>query len=281
MTIYIENAIIDNMVINSLLLYFVFKTIKQPVPRWRLIISALVGTGFALVMPLLSFTGILAFLIRLFIGAFMVFIVQHKSLARFVLFYLLFLTYTFAFGGAVFGILFMLNSTESGLQFFTYNSAVPVGVLVGGVFMMFLFLKLLVKFLNARHSVSQHLRDIIITHKGQRYRINGYLDTGNRLTDPESGAPVVIISLSLFLKMFPDIPPDRIILNRLSESEVESGRYIPLSTVTGKSKIFTFPPEKLEVIKGKTHSHVRLGVSMKGLGKDAIKYDALLNAQLA
>jgi len=279
MTIYIENAIIDNMVINSLLLYFVFKTIKQKPNKWLILASALVGTGFALVMPLLTFQGVLAIFVRLFIGALMVFIVQNKSVKRFVLFYLIFLAYTFAFGGAVFGILFMLTDTAGGLQFFMYNSSVSVGLLIGVVVGMALLMKLLIKFLNVRHSISGNLRDVVIHHRGEKYKILSYMDTGNRLQDPESGAPVVVISLSLFLKMFPDISADRILLNKLSEEGIEDGRYINFSTVAGKSKMFTFAPNKLEVIKGKTHEKVRLGVSMKGF-KDAVRYDALLNAAL-
>jgi len=268
------------MVINCLILYFVFKTIKQPVPRWRVLGSAIVGTAFALIMPLLTFNGFAALGVRLFIGAFMVYIVQSKSLARFVLFYLIFLAYTFALGGMIFGILFMLNDTVSGLQFFAHYSSIPVGLLIGGVICFALLMRLLVKYLNVRHSISNHLRDVVIHHQNERYKIISYLDTGNRLTDPLSGEPVVIISLSLFLKMFPDISPDRILLNRLNESCAPDGRYIPFSTVSGKSKMFTFSPEKFEMTGGKTYENVRLGVSMRGF-KDAVKYDALLNASLA
>jgi len=270
--IYIENAIIDNMVINSLLLYFVFKTIKQPLPKWRVLFSAIVGTVFAILLPLMTFDGALSFFVRIFVGALMVFIVYNKSLARYTLFLLLFLVYTFAFGGAVFGVLAM-----TGLD----TATIPMGLVAGVVFGMFLVMKILIKYLNVRHSVSQHIRDVVITNKGQRYQITSFLDTGNRLTDPETGSPVVIISLSLFLKMFPDIPPDKIVLNRLGDKEIENGRYISMSTIAGKSKIFTFPPEKLEIIKGKTHENIRLGVSMKSLGKSAVSYDALLHSALA
>jgi len=283
MTIYLEHAIIDNMVINGLLLYLVFKTMKQRVPRWKVFLSALVGTGFALVLPLLSWSGVAAIVIRIFVGLLMVFIVQHKSVRRYILFFLLFIAYTFAFGGAVFGILFMTNNTHGSLLYFSSNTAVPMGFLVGGVFIFFLLMKLLVKFLNARHSASQHLRDIIIHYKGERYKVASYLDTGNRLTDPQTKAPVVIISLSLFLRIFPDISADRIVLNKL-DKEVEDGRYIPFSTVGKDGKMFTFSPTALEILEGnknkiKRHENIRLGVSMKGF-KDAVQYDALLNANL-
>lgn len=285
MTIWIEYAIIDNLVINSLLLLFVFRTIKQSPPKWKIVASAVFGTIAAVILPLLSYTGVIVFGIKLFIGAMMVFIVQSKSLTRFILFYLLFFVYTFALGGAIYGILFMFNSTAASLLYFTYNSSIPIGLLIGAGFASWKLLSVCIKFLNLRHSVNNYLRDIVIHYRGDKFRVTSYLDTGNRLVDPVSHAPVVIISLSLFLKMFPEVSVDRIFLNKLAQADIDDGRYISFSTVDRKdSKMFTFVPQKFEVEEGKhkfkSCDNVRLGVSTRGF-KDAIKYDALLNASLA
>ena len=271
MTIYLEYAILDNMVINILLLWFVFRTIKQKTPKLRVFISALVGTAAALVMPLLTFGGVLALLIKLFVGAAMVFIVQSKSLARFTVFYLLFLVYTFAFGGAMYGIMSMW-----GIESLSVGGFLVIGLVA------YKLLSTCIKFLNLRHSVNNYLRDIVIHYKDEKFRVTSYLDTGNRLVDPETRAPVVIISLSLFLKMFPEVSIDRVFLNKLTQAGIDDGRYIDFSTVDRNSKMFTFTPQKFEIVEGKKSKaceNVRLGVSMRGF-KDAIKYDALLNANL-
>jgi hypothetical protein len=83
------------------------------------------------------------------------------------------------------------------------------------------------------------------------------MDSGNRLIDPVSGTPVCIISLSVFLRMFPNEIPD--------------GYYIDYSTIASSGKIFVFPPDKIKV-GDITTDRVRLGVSMRNL-----EYDALLN----
>lgn len=301
MTIWIEYAIIDNLVINSLLLWFVFRTIKQAPPWIKIFASAAFGTIAALIMPLLSYTGVVSFVIKLFVGAVMVFIVQNKNLTRFILFYLLFFVYTFALGGALYGILFMFDSTSESLLYFTNNSAIPIGVLFCAGLAAWKLLSLCIKYLNLRHSVNNYLRDIVIhydrpigdrisesterRYESEKVRVTSYLDTGNRLVDPVSRAPVVIISLSLFLKMFPEIDATRVFLNKLTQVGINDGRYISFSTVDSQtSKMFTFMPQKFEIVenkrKFKSCDNVRLGVSMRGF-KDAIKYDALLNANLA
>jgi len=280
MTVYVEYAIIDNLVINALLLWFVFRTIKQPTPKLKIIASTIVGTAFALVLPLVQTqlyglggaSGVLMALIKLLVGALMVLIVQHKSLARYLLFLLLFVTYTFALGGAVYGV----NQATS--AFPRAVTAVPMGVFIATavVFMWILFK--LIKFLNVRHSINNYLRDVIITYKDNRFKITSYLDTGNRLVDPKSNAPVVIISMSLFLKMFPDVDVMQLASNKLTLAE---GHYIDYSTVASSNKMFVFQPSAFEIVdkRNKKTCDVRLGVSMRGF-RDAVKYDALLNAQL-
>ena len=284
MTIYLEYAIIDNIVINSLLLIFVFRTIKQKVPRMRVGMSVVFGTVAAIVMPMLSYVGVLAFAVKMFVGSVMVYIVQSKSFARFIIFYLLFIGYTFAFGGAVYGLLFMFNSTTGGLLYFTYSTSVPIGVLVVAGVVGAKLISMLVKFLNLRQSVSNYLRDVVIYYQNEKFKVTSYLDTGNRLVDPSSQAPVVIISLSLFLKMFPEVSVERIFLNKLSSLGIEDGHYIKFSTVDKGGQMFVFAPQKIEVVESKqrikAHENVRLGVSMKGF-RDAVKYDALLNASFA
>ena len=275
----------DNMVINSLLLWFVFRTIKQQAPKFKILLSATIGTVAALILPLLTFTGIAAFAIKLFVGAMMVFVVQNKGLARFTLFYMLFLGYTFMFGGAIYGILFMFESTSGALLFFSANSSIPVGFLLLAGLATAKFISMLIKFLNLRHSVNNYLRDVVIHYNGEKFKITSYLDTGNRLVDPKSRAPVIIITLSLFLKMFPEVSVDRVFLNKLEHADIRDGHYINFSTVDSKTgKMFVFAPQKIEIVDKnrtiKSCDNVRLGVSMKGF-KDAIRYDALLNAAYA
>ncbi|MDR0461846.1 MAG: sigma-E processing peptidase SpoIIGA [Christensenellaceae bacterium] len=215
MSIYVEYAIIDNLVINFVLLGFLFKTIKHKLVLWKMAVCITVGMLFACVVPLASM-----------------------------------------------GLLTIFNPK-------TFYVAIVV-LMATKVFVTVMFLCVmsgLIKFMCMRQAVTTHLRDCIITYKGKEYKTKGYLDTGNRLVDPESNAPVVIISLKLYLKMFPVI----------------NGHYINFSTVDkSDAKMFVFAPAKFEIIDNKqkiSHDNVRLGLSYKSF-RDSIKYDALLNVNL-
>jgi stage II sporulation protein GA (sporulation sigma-E factor processing peptidase) len=256
MTVYLEDVIIENILINSMLLYFVCKTVKRYPVFWRVIWASIIGTVFAVVLPLLNYPEAFSVLIKLAVGAVMVLAAGFgKSIIKFILFYTLFLVYTFSFGGAV----------------YAFGNAYVL-IAVG---FMFIFL---IQFLNLRHSISQSLRDCVIYYGSNKFKINCLYDTGNRLIDPKSKAPVCIISLSFFLKMFPDVEIDKLIMNKLGD-EIKDGHYINFTTVAKAGKMFVFAPDKLEVAGGLTTGNVRLGVALNSF-RGAVKYDALLNANL-
>jgi phosphatidylglycerophosphate synthase len=216
MTIYLEYAIVDNIVINLVLLCFVFWNVKNKLAAWKLTICIAVGMVFACVVPLASI-----------------------------------------------GLLTAINPRNF---YIAITILMAAKVFVTCVFLF--FMSALIKFLNLRGALNNHLCDIVITYKGKEYKTRAYLDTGNRLIDPESKAPVVIISKRLYLKMVP----------------ILSGHYISFSTVDkADGKMFVFKPNKFEIVtkdKKTQHENVRIGLAMRDF-KDKIKYEALLNVNLA
>lgn len=125
------------------------------------------------------------------------------------------------------------------------------------------------------HRRQKFLHRTKIEHKGKSVQVNALLDSGNTLIDPVSQVPVSIISLAVFLEMFPDISADKIIENKL-ESCINNGHYIKCQTVNGKSKMFVFQPDKIQV--NGTTVHSLLGVSTQNFCNQ--KYDAILNIKL-
>ena len=110
---------------------------------------------------------------------------------------------------------------------------------------------------------------------GKQFRVNALLDSGNALVDPVSQTPVSIISLAMFLEMFPSISADQILFNEL-ETCVTNGHYIDCQTVNGKGQMFVFAPDKMQINGNQVQS--LLGVSTQNFGNQ--KYDAILNIKL-
>ncbi len=92
----------------------------------------------------------------------------------------------------------------------------------------------------------------VVTQKGA-FVFEGITDTGNLLTDPMSGKPVVILQKSQFLSLLPDtlIPifetSDAEALTGLSSEHLRSVRLIPSSSVGGDKLLFAYLPKKMTV----------------------------------
>ena len=124
------------------------------------------------------------------------------------------------------------------------------------------------------HRRQKFLHQTMIKQGGKSFRLNGLLDSGNALMDPVSQQPVSIISLPVFLKMFPEISAEKIVFNQLDACV--TGHYIDCQTVNGKGQVFVFTPDKMQ-IDGTTVDGL-LGVSAQNFGHQ--KYDAILNIKL-
>ena len=125
------------------------------------------------------------------------------------------------------------------------------------------------------HRRQKLLHQTLIEYGGKCYRLKALLDSGNALIDPISRQPVSIISLPVFLHMFPGISADQI-LNHNLEHCVADGHYIDCQTVNGKSQLFVFSPDKMQINGNRVQS--LLGVSTQNFGNQ--KYDAILNIKL-
>ena len=71
MVVFVEAVLLDNLVIDAVLLWLVLLTLRLKVNVTGLILASIFGAGFALTSPLLSFGGILGFLIKIVVAIIM------------------------------------------------------------------------------------------------------------------------------------------------------------------------------------------------------------------
>lgn len=163
------------------------------------------------------------------------------------------LTVAFAFGAAVYAF---------------DNKFLLIGVVI-------LFYLIIQKLLNW-HRKHKYLSQTTIYHAGHVFKLKSFMDSGNSLIDPVSRIPVSIISLPVFLQMFPEIAADQILQHELAEV-IPGGHYIDYKTISGRGQLFVFKPDCMKV-DGVEVTQGLLGVSAQDFGNS--KYDALLNIKL-
>ncbi len=281
MTVYIEYVLIDNLVINALIILLVSKSLKLNVTKTKIFISSLIGALFALAVPIATMPKIVFTLLKILVAVLMVNILKkYSGFKEYLLSLILFFTYTFVLGGACFGFLFMFNVAEVNYFSFTYSLNVPIGFVLITVFGVCYFCYQLIRHFYNKRSIKNFVYKVKIFNNSTSVVINGFLDTGNRLCDKESGEPITIINYKTFNKIVKEVDIAALLLGNLNSNNLKNAKYINFYSASGKTnKILVFEVDKMQIYlsdENKIYKSVKLGLSLKKF-KDYINYDALLN----
>ena len=151
-----------------------------------------------------------------------------------------------------------------------YNSFMPVGI---SVLLVYLFTKLtlyLIANLLKSRDIKPFIRKCIIVISGKKFKVNGYIDSGNRLFDSKSGLPIIVASKTLF--------------NKLNSGEIKlllNGK-LRVNTVNGESVMNVYKIDKLLIYNGEIANiinNVLITVSEFDF-ENGEEYEVLLNPSL-
>ncbi len=270
MTVYIEYVILDNFVIDYLLLSAALYTLRIRRKKRRLIPAALCGTAFAALLPLFSIGAAAMLAVKLAVGLAMVLIAANYGKAkRAAAAYAVFLLFTFASGGAITGIMYMLKKDISLDSVITYSSDIPVSAIIVGCAALIWCAKRVIAKIYKKRDVYPFVRKAVIKKGDKVVETSGFIDSGNRLFDAVTGLPIVVISKALAVKL-------------VDFTEKTDARYINLSTVGGKSRMLIFSIDYLQIYNG-DEPHIIVNV-MAGISpspfKDGESYEMLLNPSI-
>ena len=241
MEVYVEYVIIDNLIINYLLLKVSANLARVKSSVLKLCVASLVGTLVAVIVPLVKMPTIIFFLIKILLGISMVLIIAlGENLSKIVTIFGFFILFT-ALAGGVGIMIFYLAGVDYKVYFsLNYNSFIPVGV---SVFIVFILSKITIKWVNSLlkiRDVRPFVRKCVLVSKGKKVLTAGFIDSGNRLIDVDSGLPIIVASLSLTKKL------EKLgVLNTPLKS-------VNISTVAGESRTLIYIIDKLMVYNGGT-----------------------------
>lgn len=188
MTVYVELVIFNNLAINALLIILTLSFRKRKMSALRIIISAVIGAavavGYAIaptawqIVTRVLLAPILVAIFDKYSGK-----TKPKKFADYIQSLLAFCFLTFALGGCVYGLSYMLGVDIKGYA--------TLGLCAAGACVVVLFVRRVVKGAAKR---SRRYEDVYIELNGKALRVKGLCDSGNTLTDEFSGLPVMILS---------------------------------------------------------------------------------------
>lgn len=272
MTVYIEYVVIDNMTMNTLLLYAAFLTLRQKPRVWRVLLSALLGTACALALPLLKAPAWAAFLLKLVVALLMTLIVLPKfKLKYYIMSNLIFVAYTFVLGGAILGLFYMTGTDFKAMSALNYTWGVPIGLYAAGIGLFVYLAFNITRYISAAKKRAAFMRKVRLSLNGRVFELKGYVDSGNLMES--DGLPVCFVLDKRLSKFAAELLAQWL---ASPASRDERFKVIYFDTVAGKrQRAYAFKPDLFEVDDKPKEVYAALaGKKMRGGGQ----FDILLNA---
>ena len=250
---------------------------------YRIFLSALLGTAFAVCYPLLGLSNVALFPMKIALGVIMVLILApYNSVKDFIFSFMFFLIYTLVLGGACIATLLLFGTSIEKLASGGYDIAVPVGVILLIVAFYVAVIIAMARFLSERRDMAPFIREVELRLGKRVLKFNAFIDSGNKLTDRKSGLPVIILSVNLLSKYFSKQELEDLLLFscKNTSSIFKDVHTISYSTISGEDKkMIVFEADSI-CIKDKEQEYITnkfmVGVTYKTFS-GAIGYDMLLN----
>ena len=269
MAVYIEYAIIDNLVIKYLLIKTATRSELVKTSFLRLFLSATLGTVVAVILPLISLQNKYLIFTKLTLCLLIVLIAgKYQTIKKYIFTCLLFILFTFLCGGFIIA-LFNLAMIDYESYFLSnYDSLMPIGITVFLIYIASKALTSVVTKLLKERNLRPFLRECVLVINKKKFIVKGFIDSGNGLYDTRSGLPIIVCSNSLFEKL-------------KSQNIKKSLSNLTFDTVSGSSTMALYVIDKLLIyngIKVNIFNNVLLGVSPFGFNSSS--YDLLLHPTL-
>jgi len=240
-----------NFIFDFLLLLTVSIILRRNVDIKRIILASFIG-GLSILALFLPFTSVTLFVFKVFISILMVLISFEFKTLKYTFKNLLYLySVSMIFGGFLYFLNTQFSYKQEGLIFINNGLSINVIFLfITSPIILYIYIKqgLWLKYnYNNYHKVVIEIGDKLI-------KCNGFLDTGNNLTDPITNKPVILVDMDIGSNFY----------------------YIPYSGVE-KGLIKCFKADKV-IIDEKEYFKVIIGVLNNKIKIDGI--DCLLNKKL-
>lgn len=244
-TVYADVLFALNFVINIVLLSITAILTKNTSPLWRKIVSASIGSLYAVIMFVPEFSFSCTLVSKFVLSSVMTAVAfRSGSIVRYLKNLCFFYMVTLMCGGCALAFTYLSSSQASplvvrgGIVYFDTN----LSTIVLCSLLCLLVIKLSVSAYK-RHTMRAYHR-LVIYKNGKAATLNVMLDTGNMLTDPLTGYPVIIAERSALYGIVPrSIDPSDI----MSMSQHISGvRLIPFKSLGCENGLLTgFKPDKI------------------------------------
>ncbi|WP_158593977.1 sigma-E processing peptidase SpoIIGA [Cohnella faecalis] len=214
MVVYVDIVFFNNLAIDGTVLLTTAKVLRLRPSKLRLFGSAVVGGAYAAAMFLADVPYLYSFAAKVAVSLLMVLLAfGYGGPLRMARHFGAFYTVNFATLGGVVGLSFLFRSSRSPWEGMSFTSdgglllnwkAMQLAMLVCSIAMSVWLFRKTGESRSKRETLATLLWDVSVRVDDEAWTVRALLDTGNRLYDPLTRIPVMIMEASVWKELLPE-----------------------------------------------------------------------------
>lgn len=275
---YVEYVFLENFIIDFILLFITGKLIKRVIIFKRLLMASLAGSFYVIITFYLGRAFMTSFIVKFSISILMIMIAfDSKGILTNIRVIICFYITSLIMVGII-----------SALYNLTYDK-LTVNAIIMSIFMGYAALHFFFKEIKDRILKHNYKRTVNIKIGNKTKTIRGYIDTGNQLTDPVTGKPVMVVNIDCLRDLISHDLYERILdfyktnsyENLINENRGINLRVIKYNTISSVGQnMVCLAADQIEIINSDTNIVIDalIGIHPKRISRD--DYEALLFKKL-
>lgn len=293
-TIYIDIIFLENLIMNSIILYATAIILKIKAKTLRIISSSAIGSIYAIITYVTEMEIFASVILKTILAVIMIYVAFNppnikKMWKQVAIFYLT----SFVFGGVTLYLIYYIKPQEVFMKNGIFVGEYVLKVIMLGAIVAFITIKISLKIIKTKINPKDMYCKIKIKLQEKTIEARAMIDTGNLAKEPITNTPVVIVESSLL----EDILPNKILNNlenilcgdlsqiseEMQEKYISKLRCIPFSSL-GKQNgmLLGIRADEIQVETEddkKISNNIIIGIYDKSLTKRG-EYRALIGIEL-
>lgn len=266
---YIEFVIVDNFLLTYLAGAAAARLCHNRVPKWRIIVAAILGTAAAVFYPFMNIGRAGSAAVKLALGAALCAVMFARTVKP-LLSSALFFGCTFAFGGSSYALGLILYGEGGAATAFSVKY--PLFLTLGCGCAVYAVVRIIWKRLSKATARAPYEYDTDVEIFGATLRFSAFLDTGNCVCDGKTGLPVVITGADVFTRKLTGAAAAEFLRG------VDSLRSITVKTAAGEARVRVVEPDKITVYSHGQPHRIEALIGLVGADKRfGAAHEMLLN----
>lgn len=280
MEVYIEYALIDNLILNSVILNLNCKLNRIKLKWWKVTLFSLCITIISLLATLVnSYISILINIVSTILSSALILcFAKINSIKKLIIFTFCQVILSYILIGCCFLIclIFKLKYNINNGQVMIQNF--PAGLMIITSLCCFVIIKNLINYFISVKQINKFTYKVDFKTNNNHILTTAFLDSGNKIMHNQK--PVILINYKLFNKLYPQVKLSDVLLKNYEQICLQNIDEIEVKSIAKTSKIMVFEIENFSILEcDKNFNNVVCGLSLTDFEKN-LNADCILNPNM-